>query len=663
MHAGSDRAAGTTRELNQLRAVHDAIVAAALDCIITIDADGRVVGFNPAAEAAFGYSRAEAIGREMGELIVPPHLREAHRRGVARLLASGEPRILNRRVEIEAMRRDGTVFPVELTVTQLAADPPLFSGHIRDISDRKLAEANQQRLAAIVDSTQDAVIAFDHDGRITAWNAGARELYGYDLAEITEFGVDAIVPADRAEELRSVLARVLAGERVERIETRRRTKSGRMIDVAVTLSPIVDRAGRVIGASSIARDIGERKRFEETLRHQADHDPLTGLVNRRVFVGRLAECAERGGNAAVIYLDLDHFKLVNDLRGHRAGDDLLRVVAEAVRGGVRAADTVARLGGDEFAVLLDGCGEAQALDVAGELLRRVARCAGTANVAASAGVVAVAGGAGAEDVMVAADMALYEAKSAGRGCVRRYNGSATHALRTVARVKDAIASDRLVLHAQPIVELAGGRVVRHELLVRMLGEDGRLVPPSEFIPIAERFGLIGDIDRWVIARGAQLARGGMPVAVNLSASSLGDAAVARLIHDEIDAGVPAGGLSFEITETSALSDVDTARDFAQRLAGWGCSLALDDFGTGFGSLMHLKHLPVTTLKIDMEFVQNLIGDLANRRIVEALIAASRVLGQTTVAEGVEDAATLELLRELGVDQAQGFHVGRPAPIA
>jgi EAL domain-containing protein (putative c-di-GMP-specific phosphodiesterase class I) len=284
-------------------------------------------------------------------------------------------------------------------------------------------------------------------------------------------------------------------------------------------------------------------------------------------------------------------------------------------------------------------------------------------VEASAGVVALGPGASADDVMVAADMALYEAKSGGRGSVHLYSGSAAQALRTVGRIRRAIATGSLVLHAQPIVELDGGRVVQHELLVRMRDEHDRLIAPGEFIPVAERYGLIGDIDRWVIASAAQLARAGTPVAVNLSARSLGDAAVTALIHDEINAGLPPGSLSFEITETSALSDVETAREFAERLAAWGCEFALDDFGTGFGSLVHLKHLPVTTLKIDMEFIQNLSHDEGDRRIVEALVGAARVLGQTTIAEGVEDAETLELLRELGVDQAQGYFVGRPAPLA
>jgi diguanylate cyclase (GGDEF)-like protein/PAS domain S-box-containing protein len=647
------------------QAMHDAIVAAALDCIITIDAEGRVLEFNPAAERTFGYTRAEVVGRTMSELIIPSHLRGRHEHGVGRLLAGGEPRILNRRVELAAMRRDGSEFPIELTVTQLAAEPPLFSGHIRDISDRKRAEADQLRLAAIMHSTHDAVIGLDRDRRIRHWNAGAERLYGYTRSEIIGSGMETIVPSERHEELFSMLGRVLAGERVERLETQRVTKAGACLDVSITLSPIVDGNGELLGVSAIARDISDRKRLEAKLRHDAEHDPLTGLVNRRVFETRLEALTtgdQQSASGAVIFIDLDHFKLVNDSLGHRAGDELIRRVADTLRSSVRETDTVARLGGDEFAVLLPDCPSAQATQVAEELVARIAADLGTGNAGASAGIAAIIAGATAEDVMAAADMALYDAKTTGRRRAVLYDGQDSLTLRTVADVKSSIAAGRLILHGQPIVELAGGRVVQHELLVRMLDRGGQVLAPNRFIPIAERFGLIEQIDRWVLARAAELARAGRSVAVNISAHTLNDPATIELLQNELHTGLPAGKISFEITETAALSDIDTAREFAERLSRMGCGFALDDFGTGYGSLMHLKRLPITALKIDMEFIQNLSRDTADRHIVQALVGIAHGLGLTTVAEGVENLETLELLRELGIDQAQGFYIGRPGPI-
>ena len=647
------------------RAMHDAIVTSALDCIVTIDGDGRVVEFNPAATRTFGYPRDVAIGRMMSELIIPPRLREGHRHGLARIVAGGGGAILNRRIELEAMRADGTEFPIELTVSQLAADPPLFAGFIRDITERRRAEADQRRLAAIVHSTQDVVIGLDLDLRITHWNTAAEQLYGYSVKEMVGQTLAPIVPDDYRDELDTQLARLLAGEAVGRLETERLTKDGRRIEVAVTLSPITDRGGRLLGVSVIGRDITARKALEGALRHQADHDPLSGLLNRRVFEWRLealTDAQEAARVGSVVFIDLDHFKLVNDSLGHRAGDELIRRVARVLQDGAPADATVARLGGDEFAVLLPGWDDTTALELAEQLIAQISAHSPMGEIGASAGVAEVSAGTSAEDVMVAADMAVYEAKTVGRRAVR-HAGMSAGALQGVVEVKRAIDEGRLIVHAQPIIELGADTVVRHELLVRMRSADGELISPGHFIPIAERFGLIEQIDRWVLRVATDLAQTGMAVAVNLSAHTLADPATVALIRGRLAAGVPAGNLSFEITETAALADLANAGEFARLITELGCELALDDFGTGFGSLVHLKRLPVTTVKIDMEFVRDLVRTSADRDIVRGLVSIARSLGHRTVAEGVEDAATLTALRELGVDEAQGYHIGRPAPLS
>jgi diguanylate cyclase (GGDEF)-like protein len=443
------------------------------------------------------------------------------------------------------------------------------------------------------------------------------------------------------------------------------TKDGRRLDVSITLSPIIDSAGELLGVSAIARDISDRTRLEAKLRYDADHDPLTGLVNRRVFETTLEVLVggkHRVASGAVIFIDLDHFKLVNDSLGHRAGDELIRRVADSLRSSTRESDIVARLGGDEFAVLLSGCSGPEAVRVADGLITRIAADIGTGNAGASAGIAVITAEASAEDVMAAADMALYDAKTRGRRRAILYNGQDSLTLRTVADVRNSVAAGRLMLHAQPIIELATSRVVQHELLVRMLDRDGRVIAPNRFIPIAERFGLIEQVDRWVLHQAAALARCGRNVAVNISAHTLNDPATIELLHEELRTGLPASNLSFEITETAALFDIDSARDFAGRLTHVGCGFALDDFGTGYGSLMHLKRLPVTALKIDMEFVQNLSRDAADRHIVQALVGIARALRLTTVAEGVENRQTLGLLREFDIDRAQGYYIGRPAEI-
>jgi EAL domain-containing protein (putative c-di-GMP-specific phosphodiesterase class I) len=258
---------------------------------------------------------------------------------------------------------------------------------------------------------------------------------------------------------------------------------------------------------------------------------------------------------------------------------------------------------------------------------------------------------------------MYEAKEGGRDRVATFTGQQGQRLTWVGRIRRAIEAERLVLHSQPIVNLATGENVGEELLVRMVDEDGALVMPSAFLPTAERFGLIRDIDRWVVSRALELIAGGRRVSVNLSARSVSDPELTtRVEHGLRRAGADPSLLVFEITETAAAADMEDVRAFAERVKRLGCGLALDDFGTGFGSFIYLKHLPVTELKIDMEFVRHVSHSRADRRLVESIVMIAQALGVRTVAEGVEDEATLTLLRKYAVDFAQGWHLGAPTPV-
>ncbi|MGH2744399.1 MAG: EAL domain-containing protein, partial [Thermoleophilaceae bacterium] len=267
------------------------------------------------------------------------------------------------------------------------------------------------------------------------------------------------------------------------------------------------------------------------------------------------------------------------------------------------------------------------------------------------------------DALVAADIALYEAKEGGRDRVAAFTGQQGQRLTWVGRVRRAIEEERLVLHSQPILELATGDVVGEELLVRMVDETGEIVPPAAFLPTAERFGLIRDIDRWVVSRALELTAAGRRVSVNLSARSVADPELTSRVEQGLEReGADPARLTFEITETAAAADMEEVRAFADRVQRLGCGLALDDFGTGFGSFIYLKHLPIRELKIDMEFVRHIADSPADRRLVQSIVMIAEALGVRTVAEGVEDAATLDLLRRYGVDLAQGWHLGAPAPV-
>jgi diguanylate cyclase (GGDEF)-like protein/PAS domain S-box-containing protein len=665
-----------------------ALLDSSLDAVIVIDDAGCVVEWSGAAERSFGRSRAEVLGRELAELIIPASLRAAHREGLRRLRDTGRgDALLGKRVEMNAMRADGSVFPVELSINAVgSSERRAFVGYVRDITERKRSEQQRDLLSYVVDSSDDAILTKSSDGTITSWNRGAERLYGYTADEVLGRSIGIIEPRHREGEQQEILRRVFSGESIVRYETDRTCKDGSVITVSLTISPVKDAHDRIVSAAVVARDITERKRYEERLRYLADHDQLTRLFNRGRFdqeVKReLARAGRYASHGAVLSIDVDNFKAINDAAGHAAGDAVLSEVAYVLRDRVRPTDVVARLGGDEFAVLLSAVEPHEARAAAEHLLgaihnRRAVYGGKSFRITASIGVATFeSDDATAGEVLVNADLAMYAAKRGGRDRVVLYTASEARRARAMAkltwsqRIRDALEHDRFVLHMQPIVELASGDVSHGELLLRMQGNRGRLIAPGAFLPAAERFGLIHAVDRWVVRQAIQLIAGSdraqMPsVGVNLSGESVvGDSQLLAMIEDELEASAAdPSRLIFEVTETAAIANMPEATSFARGLTNLGCSLALDDFGTGFGSFYYLKHLPVRYLKMDGEFIQNLPRSHVDEHMVKAIVGVAQGLGIKTVAESVADDETIRLLQEHGVDYAQGFHVGRPGPIA
>ncbi len=453
------------------------------------------------------------------------------------------------------------------------------------------------------------------------------------------------------------------------------TQDQNMVVIATSAAALLAGTVRLFGTQAenvqLIRErdevIATQRELQSQLRYEADHDPLTGLNNRRRFIERATEqllyARRYEHSGALIFIDLDSFKFINDSFGHPTGDRVIQRVATAIASSLRATDTAARLGGDEFAVLLPETDETGALRVAETVLATI-RAGRDPSVGGSAGIVIFGAERelSAEDLLIAADIALYEAKDAGHGRVSVYRGQKGMKLTWVDRIREAISEDRLVLHAQPIVDLRTGEIDREELLVRMIDRSGREIPPLSFLPAAERFGLIADIDRFAVERGIELARGGRAVAVNISGPALTDRELTDMVAAAIRDGMDPRKLSFELTETTEVANIEAARRFAGYLENMGCGLALDDFGTGLSSLGYLKHIPIQTLKIDTEFVRGMRGDTFDRFLVQTMVGLATRLGQKTVAEGVEDEATLSLVRMFGVDYAQGFLLGAPAPI-
>ena len=388
-----------------------------------------------------------------------------------------------------------------------------------------------------------------------------------------------------------------------------------------------------------------------------DRDQFVEAVEERLLDPRYGD--ETG---ALLLLDIDSFHLVNDSLGREAGDRLLAAVAAMLRDESRADDLPARICDDEFALLLSRAQPAEAMAAAERLIGLI-RERGQPAMGASAGVASFGGAVeetSAEGLMIAADIALSEAKAAGGSRAVDSAGGPNRKLAWVERIREAIDQRRIVVYAQPIFDLRRGCVAREELLVRMLDEDGDVIPPSSFLPTAERFGLIAEIDRLVLAKAVEMAGRSQPIAVNVSGASLSDPCLIDDVRAAIANGLNPAWFDFEITETAAISNMADARDFARTVTEMGCGLGLDDFGTGFSSLSYLRELPIQHLKIDLEFIRKLPSSPDDQRLVQAIVQFAKAMGQETVAEGIEDAETLSMVRLFEIDYAQGFHIGRPA---
>ena len=547
--------------------------------------------------------------------------------------------------------------------------------------------ATRELLSNLVESSDDAIVTQDRTGTITSWNRGAAVLYGYSAEDAIGSPIAIIEPPELQREQQSLTRRVFDGESFHHLETKRIRNDGRWIAVSLTISPVKDRIGRVVLASIIGRDITDRKRYEDRLQFLADHDQLTGLLNRRRFEEELKRELARAGRhhsaGAVLSLDIDNFKAINDSAGHSAGDAVLVEVARVLRGRFRASDVVARMGGDEFCVLLTDVApegaRAAAYDLLGSIHSTCRPMFGgrLLRVGLSIGVAPFeSDDATSSEVMVHADLAMYTAKSSGRDGVVMYSVQEGQKVRGMMRqpwaerIRDALERDRFVMHYQPILDLSSEEISHGELLLRMHDDWGNVIAPDAFLPVAERQGLIHHVDRWVVQHAIGLIGSSdyaplAPVGINLSGDSFAsEPNLLGVIERELArTAVDPSHLIFEVTETSAIANMPEASRFASALRSLGCSLALDDFGTGFGSFYYLKHLPVGYVKLDGEFIQNLPQSEVDAHVVRAIVSVSRALGIKTVAESVSNAETIRLLREHGVDYAQGYYIGRPEPLA
>jgi diguanylate cyclase (GGDEF)-like protein/PAS domain S-box-containing protein len=569
-----------------------------------------------------------------------------------------------------------------------------------DITERKHVEEalhrEKERALVTLASIGDGVIRADAQGKIDYMNPVAERLTGWPSERALGQPVSEvfrIVDETTRLPLLDPLERCLAEGKVVESPGHALLLSGdgKEYSVRDTAAPIRDRRGNVLlGAVLVFKDVTQLRGMEREMIYLASHDALTGLINRREFEARLKR-AVRTSRAeqrhhVLLYLDLDEFKIINDTCGHLVGDEMLKQITALLRSRVRRSDTLARLGGDEFGVLLEDCPIDQARQIAEEIRRTVRDFRFSwkdqlFEVGVSCGFVSINNDSGdLAQIMSAADSALYVAKDSGRNRVHEYEADDTLVaerygeMQWIHRIQRALEEKRFRLFyqlIQPIGTEHTGRELLCEVLLRMLDANGTVIEPSAFMSAAERYHLIGELDRWVVhtafralaeAQRREVSRAVL-FAVNISAQSLADETFLVYVLEQIEESlVDPRRLCFEITETAAISKLDSAIRFISALKVKGCRFILDDFGSGLSSFAYLKDLAMDFLKIDGEFVQNMVDDRVKRAMVESINQIGHVMGLQTIAEWVENRQTLETLKELGVDYAQGYWLCRPQPL-
>lgn len=549
----------------------------------------------------------------------------------------------------------------------------------------------KMRAEVTLHSIGEAVITTDVDGCVEHLNKVAQELTGWGEQEaqgVPLREVFCVVSAAPVEETAFPSVGMAGTSCTAATEPYAQllARDGREFTIEESVAPICDPAGRVIGSVVVFRDVSESHDMSRKLSFAASHDALTGLPNRRDFEYRLAILLESARvdhkQHALLYLDLDQFKVVNDTCGHVAGDELLRQLAQVLTPKLRGSDLLARLGGDEFGVLLEGCDTENAAAIAEKMREavvdfRFAWQGKVFEIGVSIGAVGIdANSEGAASIMSAADSACYEAKDQGRNRVHLYLpddellSQRRGEMDWVQRITQALEKNQFRLYRQAIAPTARdtGEVGHYEILLRLQREDGTIVPPMAFIPAAERYNLMSAIDRWVIRNvleflGRQSAGTQAVYSINLSGQSLGDPNLQAFITESIErSGVAPEGICFEITETAAIANLGKAAKFIGALRSMGCRFSLDDFGSGMSSLAYLKNLPVDYLKIDGAFVRDIVDDPIDFAMVGAINSIAQVMKIKTIAEFVENQAILDKLISIGVNYGQGYHIHKPEPL-
>jgi diguanylate cyclase (GGDEF)-like protein/PAS domain S-box-containing protein len=660
----------------------------------SIDSHGQLVHVSDLWLTTLGYTRDEVIGRLLADFLTPASRTYATETVIPNLFRTGRCQ----GIEYQVIRKDGTLVDIVLASVIERNDeglPLLSLAVMEDVTERKRVQrelvTQHERLRVTLHSIGDAVITTDAQGRVEYLNPVAERLTGWTnvgaqrresetifriVSDVTRLPVRSPVKVSLSEDRIVTLA-----DHIVLIS------GGHQYYVEGMAAPIKHAMGQTLGVVLVFRDVSEQRRLTHEMKYRATHDTLTGLLNRDEFARRLrlALTSAHQGEAeyALLYVDLDQFKLINDAAGHAAGDQLLKQVVGMIRRFVRTSDAFARLGGDEFGLILEHCSVEAAQDVAQSICQgidavRFQHGNQRFRVGASIGLVPVdARWPTATNILQAADSACYAAKAAGRNRVHTYFAADEtieahrEAMQWIHRLEQALDQGQLALYWQQIMPLGhetGGLHV--EVLLRLVDDDGKLIPAGAFLPSAERFQMASRIDRWVVRavfewmaqHRARIPHVGT-VAINLSGQSISDRDFHRYVMELIETiAFDHQKICFEITETAAITNLSDAIGFIESMRKFGMRFALDDFGSGVSSFGHLKSLPVDYLKIDGQFIRDLTHDLVDQATVRCIRDVARITGKKTVAEFVESEAVEALLREMEIDYVQGFMRHRPAAL-
>lgn len=680
------------QKLLEREARYRAVTYSANDAIITTDNTGNIAGWNRGAETIFGYTEAEIQGQPL-TLLMPERFRDAHVIGMGRVLSGGESRIHDKTVELAGLRKDGSEFPLELSLAKWeAADGWFVTGIIRDITERKRAEA-ELRIAAIAFESQEAMIITDANQVILRVNKAFTRVTGYSAEEAVGQTPAMLKSGHQDAQFYQDMWTELARDGYWQSEIWNRRKSGDVYPERITVTAVTNAEGQTVNYVASFDDISQHKKAEETIHDLVFYDSLTKLPNRRLLLEQLKHSIEverrDGKQLAVLMLDLDRFKMVNDSLGYLVGDELLQQVAVRIETRLRKVDIVARLrkvdllarmGGDEFILLLEDITQTEdAARVAEQIISILSKPfylsqGDEITITASIGISLYPQHGDNPDILINyADAALHKAKADGRGCFAYYSEDLTFAARKriaiEARLRKALEQQELRVFYQPQIDIATGNIIGAEALVRWQDPEQGLIAPIDFIPLAEETGLIVEIGAWVLRetcrQGRQWLDAGLPaltLAVNVSAHQFRRSDVSALVTTVLgETGFPAEQLELEMTESGMMDNQDRVMGFLGDLRKLGVRFAIDDFGTGYSSLAYLKHFPLDLLKIDKSFIDDIPHQQDDMEIAATIIAMGHMLGFKVLAEGVETVEQLAFLRDKGCDAYQGYLKSKPIP--